>query len=89
MTFFIFVLIKVQSFVRNYTKSDDSNKIEEIMKLIGKNAHSEKLKDDKYFYFNVLFDDNGKPIIGNGSDEKHFNIIVSSKKLMRNLEHNM
>ena len=47
------------------------------MKLISKNVYSEKLKDDKYFYFNVLFDDNAKPIIGNGSDEKHLNIIVS------------
>lgn len=84
---FIF-LFKVQSFVRNFTNSDDSNKIEEIIKPISKNVYSDKIKDDKYFYFNVQFDNNEKPIIGNGSDERHFNIIVSAKSWMRNVENN-
>ena len=40
------------------------------------------------FFLNVLFDRDGEPIIGNGTDRSHFNICMTSKRLIQNLDNN-
>ena len=69
-----------------YRKTQLANKINEIKKLISDNVYHPELNDDDFFYFNINFDENDQPIIGNGSDNSHLNIMVSSKNLLNNLQ---
>jgi len=45
------------------------------------------LEDDDYFFFNVNNDTKGNPIIGKGSDDQHFRVAFSSKRLLKNVVH--
>ena len=52
--------------------------------------YNECLDDETMFYFNVDFDEDKNPIIGNGEENNHTNIMFTSKKLMsllKNLEY--
>ena len=62
------------------------NKILEITTFIKDNLYDDELLDDDVFFFNVIFDDNQIPKVGNGSDEDHLHIMMSSKSLMSNIE---
>ena len=46
----------------------------------------EDLEDDDAFCFNVEFDDSDEVILGDGSDENHLHVCITSRKLMSNIE---
>ena len=48
--------------------------------------YKEDLEDDDAFFFNVQFGDDGEVDLGDGSDEKHLRICMTSRKLMSNIE---
>lgn len=72
--------------MRLFRGNDLSNKVLEIKNLISNNLYDSDLLDDDYFYFNILFNDDQIPIIGDGSDSNHMHIMLSSKALMSNIE---
>jgi len=45
-----------------------------------------ELDDDDFYYFNVQLDEHNLSIIGDGSEKNNLNIIVSSMKLLNNLQ---
>jgi hypothetical protein len=48
--------------------------------------YDQDLEDDDPFFFNVKYDSENKIDIGDGSDENHLHICMTSKKLMSNIE---
>lgn len=46
-----------------------------------------ELDDDDFYYFNVQLDEHNLSIVVDGSQKNNLNIIVSSKKLLNNLQH--
>ncbi len=42
--------------------------------------------DDDFFFFNVMFDRDSEPILGDGTHRSHVNICMTSKRFLRNLE---
>ena len=65
-----------------------SNKLDQVKSLINDNLFHEDLLDEDFFYFNFEFDSNNMPVIGDGSDDNHLHIMMSSKKLLNQLEYN-
>ena len=69
-----------------YRKANSSSTIRDIQKLISEHLYDEDLEEEDPFFFNVKLDSEGFPIIGNGSDNEHLHIQITSKKLMSNIE---
>ncbi|CAF1025057.1 unnamed protein product [Brachionus calyciflorus] len=83
-------LKQVQNFVNNYRYTKfNRNSIKEVRKLIQNNLFSEDLDEHEPFFFNVKFDSKNKIIINNGSEEKHINLMVTTKHLMSRIDSNL
>ena len=76
----------MRHWLRAFRKKDLANKIKEIKKLIKSNLYDEDMREDEYFFFNVKFDKHGEVILGDGSDDNHFTIFLTSKSLLQNVE---
>ncbi|CAF0849063.1 unnamed protein product [Brachionus calyciflorus] len=76
-------LKQVQNIVNNYRmNSGGSNSISAVKDFIKQNLYKEGIEENKPFFFSV--DDELK--LGDGSNEEHLNICISSLKLLSNLD---
>lgn len=64
----------------------NANSIRNSCELIQNNLFKENIDENTPFFFNVKFDEDGIVKLNNGSEESHINIMITSKKLLRNLE---
>jgi len=62
------------------------NVLSEIKQAIKNQSYSEILDDDDMFYFGAKLDNKNEVILGDGTDANHANILVTSKRLMENIE---
>ena len=72
--------------MRTHRQYEEANRIETIKKIIKENLLSDELSSDDYFFFNVSFDNENQPIVGDGSNKNHFHLCMSSKRLLQNIE---
>jgi hypothetical protein len=59
--------------------------IAKIQEFILKNQYSESLDRDQLFVYDIQFNSDNKPVVGNGSADDHLMISVTSKQLLENL----
>ena len=63
----------------------DSNNIEEVIQYIINHSYYEGIDEADLFFFGLKLENN-KPVVGNGTDQSHFNACFSSIKLLKRLE---
>lgn len=82
----VLINTQVQHWLRDYREKDLANKISEIKKFIKKKLRTEKTADKQYYFFNVNLNETGEVVLGDGSEEDHLMIFMTSKSLMQNVE---
>ena len=68
-----------------YRIANNHSTINEIKAFIKNNLYRENLNDDDPYFIGVKLDKDGMPIIGNGSENNHLHIHITSRTLMNNL----
>jgi len=66
----------------NTAKKRGENNIERTKQFILDHLYREDLKEDDPLFFNLQFDENGELVLGEGSDENHFLLCLSSKYML-------
>lgn len=69
-------------------KRRSENIIEMLRDFILKNQFHQDLKEDDAFFFNLKFNEHNELIIGDGSNQDHFNLMMSSKYMLSFLTKN-
>ncbi|CAF0708035.1 unnamed protein product [Brachionus calyciflorus] len=82
-------LKQVQNVVFRYRNKSTFNSIQAVQDLIKKNQFYDNIDENRPFFFNVDKDKNGEILIGNGSDERHLHICLTSLELLKNLDSNL
>jgi DNA-binding transcriptional regulator YiaG len=79
---------KVQNYVYTYkNKHLNTNQISQVIKLIDKYKYKKELEKDSPFFIGYRKESDSKvPIIGNGSDDNHLRLFITSKRLLKNLD---
>ena len=87
--------------MRRHRNAIELNTINSIKKTVNDNLYYDDIPEEKFFFFNVKFDHENEPILGCGkcdSEHKnkkngikcsrltHLNLMMTSIKLMRNIE---
>ena len=89
LIYLICICIQVQMRVRYLRKNNQKNTLQQIAQLIEDNQYHENLNDDDLFYFNCKFEPNSSKIkLGDGNDNNHLNICLTSRSLMKYCEYN-
>eukprot|EP00644_Phytophthora_capsici_P002991 jgi/Phyca11/102684/e_gw1.7.736.1 len=80
-------LTTVQNYVNNFSRTqlDNHDRTVDIRKWVHERAYTGSESMTEPFSFSWNLDDNGKPTVGNGSDEKPFLVGISTKSLMMRL----
>lgn len=68
--------------MRRFNERTYANRIKKVEERITANQYSDKLDDDELFFFN------SKNLIGDGSDNDHVHIMMTSKSMMNKCENN-
>lgn len=80
-------LKQVQNMINNYRiNSGVSNSISAVIDIIKQYEFKENLDENRPFFFNIEYDQNGMINLGDGSDENHLCICITSKKLLTYLD---
>ena len=67
-------------------KECSSNSISDVATLVEEHLYSEDIEDHQPFFFNVCRDEHGKIQLGTGDDGDHFNVMMTSKSLLKKAE---
>lgn len=66
----------------NTSKQRTANNINRLKEFVKKNQFDDNLEDDDPFFFALKKDDNQEIIFGDGSEQDHLNLMVTSKYLL-------
>lgn len=71
--------------MHNRTARNSENCLEKLKEMILNHQFESNLPDEEPFIFNLQFDDNGELILGDGTKNKPFRILFSSKYMIHKL----
>lgn len=66
--------------------SGSSNSISTVIDFIKENQYYDSIAENTPFFFNLELEKNVDIILGDGSDDNHLNICITSLKLLANLD---
>ena len=71
------------------TKQVVSNTISDAAKLVEQHVFNDAIEVYTPFFFNLRYDDAGKIQLGTGENWDHFNLMITSKRLIQNAERHL